>query len=750
MKTRSYLILIIGLILLPVLALSGWGLHLLLEKEKEARLLAVEEKTRSIALAIDQELADAEGALRVIAQTEHMYREDFRPLYDLMKKTITSSDSWAVLYDAHGNILAHTHHPYGAAFTEPLSTWVPAAIDARKSSVSNLRDGRAGKWKVVSVNVPVTTASGKKFLLAYTFHVGHITKLLHREDLSKTWVVGVFGSDGVTIARNLREMDFIGTSVTAALLEASKNQFSGRIVNFTRDKFWAYTTFIHASRADWTVAIAAPTEEINSPARTATFYAALALFVVLGCAFAGITFFARRITRSFQLTLAGAKSLELGRIPRVKKSGVVEADLLQHALHEAGTKLAEENRTRKLLEQERERLLESEQEARRQAENQNNAKDEFLAMLAHELRNPLSPIAAAAQLLKISGRNEKVLQQSSDIIVRQVGHLQTLIDDLLDVSRVTRGLVRLDKQEVDIKSVVTNAVEQVRPLLELRGHDLHLHMRPAHAAVLGDKTRLIQVVSNLLNNAAKYTPEGGTITLEVEVQATNVKISVMDNGIGMEQDLLPYVFELFRQARRTPDRSQGGLGLGLALVRSITSLHGGHVEAQSDGPGKGSRFTLSLPLIAAGESESEPADESICVPVKPVRLMIVDDNVDAANSLASLLEAKGHSVIVKDNPYSAIEHSRNDPLPLYILDIGLPGMDGYELARQLRALPATANAVLIALTGYGQTNDKKLALAAGFAHHFVKPMDIEALDQILASVNNSGVAESGHGLTSQI
>lgn len=738
MKTRSYIILIIALVLLPLVCLSAWGIHLLLAQEKEAQLLGIEEKTRSIALAIDQELADAEGALRVIAQTDHMHREDLASVYGLMKRTITTPDSWAVIYDSKGDMLAHTHHPFKSQLAEPSNEWVPAAIALQKPSVSNLREGRAGKWKVVSVNIPVTTSTGKKFLLAHTFHANHITKLLHRKDMSDTWVVGVFGSDGITIARNLREKEFTGTPVKPELFDASVHQRSGRIENLTRDGFWAYNAFTHTSRANWTVAIAAPKTEINASARTAAMYAALGLCLVLGCAVVGIIIFARRITGSFNLTLAAAKALELGEIPQPKTSGVLEADRLQRALQEAGIKLTEENQARKRLEQEREKLLHSEQEARRLAENQNTAKDEFLAMLAHELRNPLSPIAAAAELLKIAGKNERILQQSSDIIVRQVGQLKTLIDDLLDVSRVTRGLVVLEKNKIDIKSVVSVAIEQARPLMEARGHDLHLHMHSSHAAVMGDETRLIQVVANLLNNAAKYTPQGGLITLTVEAQAYEVKISVADNGIGIERELLPHVFELFRQAERTPDRSQGGLGLGLALVRSIMSLHGGRVEAESSGKGNGARFTLYLPLLGTGQGETNLTDESFNVPIAPVRLMIVDDNVDAAQTLANLLAAKGHCVVIINDAKSALDFSQTDPLPLYILDIGLPDMDGYELARRLRRSSTTASATLIALTGYGQTHDKELALAAGFDHHFVKPMDIEALDKILASTSRPG------------
>ncbi|QNA89985.1 hypothetical protein G4G28_18440 [Massilia sp. Dwa41.01b] len=492
MKTRTYLIAIILTILLPLFALSVWGLDLLLQKEKDARLLAVEEKTRAIALAIDKELSNAEGALHVIAQTEMMAGEDFTALYALMRKTITTSDSWAVLYDADGRMLLHTHHPYGTVFNEGLNDWVPPAIARQGPSVSNLREGRAGKWKVVSVNMPIVTASGHRFLLTHSFHVGHLTKLLRDQKLPQTWVVGIFGEDGISIARNLRERDFIGKPVKPELYKAAMAHASGRIKNITRDAFWAYNTFTHTTRAPWTVAVAAPMEVIDGPARTATVIAALVLAVAFGGAVLGIVMFARRITGSFNLTLAAAKSLEHGSIPVVTPSGVVEADALQRALRDAGVQLAAENAARQRLEAEREQLLGSEREARREAENQNHAKDEFLAMLAHELRNPLAPIVAAAHMLKLPRRDEALVQRTSAIIIRQADHLKALIHDLLDVSRVTRGLVAIDKRQLAIAAVVKHAVEQAEPLINARGHTLQFELRAPDALVLGDEKRLIR------------------------------------------------------------------------------------------------------------------------------------------------------------------------------------------------------------------------------------------------------------------
>jgi PAS domain S-box-containing protein len=365
----------------------------------------------------------------------------------------------------------------------------------------------------------------------------------------------------------------------------------------------------------------------------------------------------------------------------------------------------------------------------------NRRKDEFLAMLAHELRNPLAPISTAAQFLGIAGADKNTVKKYSEIISRQVRHMTDLVDDLLDVSRVTRGLVSIDNTVLDIKDAIHSAIEQAKPLIDSRHHTLSVCLAPDDVHVLGDRTRLIQVLTNLLNNSAKYTPLGGRIALCLEIEAPCVCISIADNGIGMDAHLLPHVFELFTQAERTPDRSQGGLGLGLALVRSIMTLHGGSVTAKSEGPGKGSTFTLSLPLLtreqeAAGKAPAGGAENHA---LRPLTILIVDDNADAAESLAALLRAQDHAVTIRYNALSALEEARTLRPDALILDIGLPDMDGYELSRRLHALPETADALYIALTGYGQAHDKVLATAAGFQHYFVKPVDLSALWRALSA-----------------
>ncbi|WP_162301421.1 CHASE domain-containing protein [Cognatilysobacter segetis] len=364
-------------------------------------------------------------------------------------------------------------------------------------------------------------------------------------------------------------------------------------------------------------------------------------------------------------------------------------------------------------------------------------KDEFLAMLAHELRNPLAPISTAATLLRMPQLDAARVQHASAVILRQVGHMTELVDDLLDVSRVTRGLVQLDREVFDVREAVRAAAEQVNALIERLHHVLVLDLGDAPLHVDGDRTRLTQVVANLLNNAAKYTPPGGRIRVDAHALDGQVMLRVEDTGIGMDAALLPRVFDLFTQAERSLDRSQGGLGIGLALVRSVVELHGGHVRALSAGPGRGSAFEVVLPRAVAPASPiAAAAGPAPRAPGAALRIVVVDDNDDAAQTLALLLQTLGHHV--RTYPTAEDAEAALDPATdAYILDIGLPGISGYEFARRLRADPRSAHAALFALSGYGQQADLEASQDAGFAEHFVKPVEADRLLRALATVTGS-------------
>jgi len=360
-------------------------------------------------------------------------------------------------------------------------------------------------------------------------------------------------------------------------------------------------------------------------------------------------------------------------------------------------------------------------------------KDEFLAMLAHELRNPLASVASAASLLN-SATDGEHHGWAAGVIERQSRQLAHLIDDLLDVSRITTGKIRLRKAVVDGAVALDRACESARPLILDRGHELVCNYGRG-LWLEADPTRVEQIILNLLTNAAKYTPTGGRIELTARRTAGMVVVSVADNGIGIAPHRLPEMFELFAQGERSIARSEGGLGIGLTIVRKLCELHGGWVEAQSDGPDLGSTFTIFLPGTSPPAAASQPGPlAGAGRVVKPLRLLIVDDNQDTAEGLSRILTRAGHYIAIAHNGHQALELAHAHSPQAILLDIGLPGMDGFEIVRRLRASSPCADALVIAVTGYGQEEDRNRALAAGFDHHLVKPVDLDELKGFLREV----------------
>ena len=365
-------------------------------------------------------------------------------------------------------------------------------------------------------------------------------------------------------------------------------------------------------------------------------------------------------------------------------------------------------------------------------------KDEFLAMLAHELRNPLAPISNAIHIMKLPSPDETQLAWCRDVIGRQVEHMVRLVDDLLDVSRISRGKIELKKEALEVSAIVRRAVETSQPLIDAHRHEFSVHLPPEPLYVKGDPVRLSQALSNLLNNAAKYTDEGGRIELTVESAGNEILFRVRDNGRGIDPSALSGLFQLFFQVDRTIDRAEGGLGIGLALVKSLVAMHGGDVWAQSEGRGKGSEFVIRLPCLelshavpALGQLSSKPAEGSL-------RILVVDDNHDAAQSLSLLLTSQGHTVWLAHDGYAALEVAQAERPQVILLDIGLPGMDGYAVARTVRLHPALKTTHLIALSGYGRPEDRELAKTAGFNDYLVKPVNFDELQCALNPVIISG------------
>jgi PAS domain S-box-containing protein len=368
-------------------------------------------------------------------------------------------------------------------------------------------------------------------------------------------------------------------------------------------------------------------------------------------------------------------------------------------------------------------------------------KDEFLAVLAHELRNPLAPIRNSLHILRLTARADVVAQQAAEMLDRQVTHMVRLVDDLMEVSRITRGKIELIKDHVDVADVIRSAVETSRPLIESAGHELALSLPPEPMLLEGDPVRLAQVFANLLNNAAKYTEPGGHIAVTAHRDGADAVIAVRDTGTGIPQAMLPRVFEPFAQIDRHAARAQGGLGIGLTIVKSLVDLHGGRVEAHSDGPGRGSEFVVRLPLPAAPRTDGPQAARLAPSEFSTRRILVVDDNRDAAESLGMLMKLLGADVEVAFSGPDALAALAASKPEVVLLDIGMPGMDGHEVARRIRQQPELDDVVLIALTGWGQDEDRLRSQAAGFDHHLIKPVDLAALQALLGTLKARPVAQ---------
>ena len=615
------------------------------------------------------------------------------------------------------------------------------AIAERRFIAGDYVFGRVIRKHTINLTYPVTDRAGK--VVAVVFSAMDLVGLdtyVNDINLPHGSVLATADAGGLVISRRPDPERWFGRKIAPMLLRAMRDPSHRPQVVVGEDgveRLHAFARVGGPALSEYTVTIGVPTETITAAAREAQLMSLLGLgattlLALLAAWLAGDILIVQRVRKLMDT----ARSIAAGDLEA--RSGIAygreEIGRLAAALDEMAA------------------TLQAKEAARSQAERELRAadqrKDEFLAMLAHELRNPLAPISTGAHLLKLLHSDNAQITQTCAIIARQVEHMTSLVDDLLDVSRVTRGLVSLSTQVLDLRHVVDDAAEQIRPMITARRHKVVLDLPDGPAHVKGDHKRLVQVVANLLGNATKYTPEGGHIRLQLAAAADGGEdyvLEVSDDGIGMEAALVERVFELFTQAERTPDRSQGGLGLGLALAKSLVELHGGSVGAASPGPGLGSTFTVRLPRFAQPvETPIDVAVRQAAAVTAPLRVLVVDDNLDAAHTLNLFLAAAGHRVEIAYNGFDALEVAKVFAPQVCLLDIGLPDMDGNELARRLRGLPQTAGAVLVAATGYGRQQDREAARTAGFDHYMVKPVNTVQLSELLGRAGASATPSAAN------
>jgi len=605
MKARAYLAVMALALLVPIILFSTIALSMLMQAERSAALRSLQETARATTLAVDRELSIAEARMKVMSSATSLIEGDFKGFHERAVLANKGSSSWTVLFDEDGQQLLNTLVPYGTVLPRRAHPeYGQEILRTGVMRVSDLLDGPIANRRVLAIDVPVVLDDKRRYVLSQAFFPEELDVALRRSEVPANYIIGIFDRKGISIARSHRAKELVGKPVRKELFDGSRNAPEGVLQHDTRDNIQVYDAYKRSALSGWTVAVGVPVVVIEASTRRAVTVASIGLMAAIGCALALAVFFSRRMAQSIDSAASSAAALGRGETPQPYASGVQEFDRLHAALEAAGGILQKERESRASAEQERARLFSSEQEARLLAENQNRAKDEFLAMLSHELRNPLAAISNSIALMEHPAVSAETAGRARTIIKRQSRHLARIVDDLLDLGRLMNGKVALVRQPLDVAEAVRDCVQGMRVTGRLEQHHLQVHAAPAW--VDADPTRIEQIISNLIGNALKYTPAGGSITVDVATSGGSALLSVSDTGIGMPAELVARVFDVFVQGTGSLDRSQGGLGIGLALVRQLVVLHGGYVDASSPGPNLGSRFSVRLPLSGAGTMASSP------------------------------------------------------------------------------------------------------------------------------------------------
>jgi signal transduction histidine kinase/CheY-like chemotaxis protein len=716
-------------VLLPTLVFVVALLSLLSGREHAEAERRLGYRARVLGEMLDGEVLATQRALDALASSPSLDDPpDLAAFHTTARRVRATQPSWVevILFDAERRPRVNTGFRWGDGLPPVVeSDSLTRAIAMRRPESGDLGRGVMGRW-AVPIRVPVFRGGALRYVL---------TAVVRPDAFERVVSIGgrnVDGSFRVLLDRRGRlvaRTDAAGRAGAAAdplLLRRIAAAPEGRYLG-PHEGVESYVGFRRAPVTGWEVAVVVPRAAVDGPVRRARaplLAIGVALLVVSA---AGAFVLGRRLARAIASAADGADALARGLDPSVIRSPIRELARLGESLERSSALL-------RARERERDELFKRTEAARAEAADASRAKDEFLAMLGHELRNPLAPIATALHLMRTRGGGDG---RERAVIERQVQHLSRLVDDLLDVSRLTAGRVTLELRLVALDEVVARAVETAGPLLEQRRHRLTVDVPPG-LVVRGDATRLTQVVANLLTNAAKYTDPDGDLRVRAAREGDSVVLRVSDNGMGIGPALLPRVFDSFAQAHQAVDRAHGGLGLGLAIVRSLVALHGGAVEARSDGDGRGSEFIVRLPAAdAAGEAEAPAEAAARDAPPPGARrgaVLLVDDNTDALEMMELALQESGFDVRTAADGADALAAVESFAPDVAVLDIGLPVMDGYELARALRRRPGLAGLPLVALTGYGLPSDRARSAEAGFDEHLVKPVELAVIEATILAL----------------
>jgi signal transduction histidine kinase/ActR/RegA family two-component response regulator len=722
LRRQLFLIAVAGI--LPLAVLAGVGLHLVFEEQRESQQRRALEITRALATAVDTELKRSQSALQVLTSTIVLDSGDFASFHTVARRAVDSQPTWrsVILSDAFARTLVDTAFPMGAELPPMFSTTsFDEVIRTGEPRVGYVV--KAGGGHVLYLRAPVVRDGTLRYVASVLVNPSAIVAIVKRQRVPADWVISVFDAQGSRVARSRAHEEYVGLPASPSLREImARGGDEGTGLGAALEGTPIFTAFTRIPDSGWSVAIGVPTADVENAAyRSVALYGSIVLLSILTGLFAALIV-GRRVNQRIAQLRAAAQSLGAGRLPPVPESDISE-------IREVGEAIAAAARQRQDYEAEREELLASEKAARLEAEAANRAKDQFLAMLGHELRNPLAALSNAASVLEMGSRDERASKRAREVIQRQVAHLSRLTDDLLDAASALLGKIELRVEPVNLATIAAQSLATLSAMGRTGNH--RIETRLEEAWVRGDPVRLDQIVTNLLVNAVKYTPAGGRIELGTRRLGNTAELTVADNGVGLTPELRQRVFELFVQGERNLDRSDGGLGIGLALVRRLAELHGGDAHVQSEGQDRGSQFTVSLPAVERPPEVSRPATRDATVLARTV--LVIEDNDDARETLQSMLELMGHRVDSADDGPPGIDKALAAIPDVVFVDIGLPSMDGFEVARRLRAADGS-RMYLVALTGFGAREDRERALAAGFDAHMVKPVEANALARLLRGI----------------
>ena len=716
MNIHSRLRALIMITLVPIAIFGIAGSFVLVDKERNTLARGVTDQARAIMSAIDIELFAAVGPLQLLAQSPALDRGDLAAFREEAQRALEARrGDWSnvlVSRPDSGEMLMNLLSPPGASIGTPEDApTIRQAAESGKATVSAVIVGPILKRPLFGVRVPVMRDGKARYVLSAVVETEVIARLIDRQSLPASYVVGVLDRKYRFVVRRPATdpgNEFAGDSLRESLSTEGEGWRRGKLVDGTD----VYRAFKRSPLSGWSTSIAVPQSVISQDMLgTWLLFAGFLAAAVVGFWIAWAL--AARITRPITALARAAPALGRGEVTALPPaSSIDEVRELSQALHDAAVAIHDRDQRQRAAEQ-----------SLREADR---AKNEFLAMLGHELRNPLSSVANATQLLAFAEHRPEVIAGVRDVLGRQVAHITHLLDDLLEVGRLTGGKIRLERAAVDLGALAEVLLSTWRSGGRFAQRDVHANL--GSAWVWADRVRIEQVLSNLVDNALKFTAAEGQIDIVVRTDANRAVLEIRDNGDGIDADLLHRVFDLFVQGERNLAREQGGLGIGLTMAQRIVDLHDGTITVASAGAGKGATFTVSLPAI------DPPPVPSTRVPAMVVgrrKILVVEDNVDARESLVALLEASGHQVRGADSGRAAITAVQSSVPDVALIDIGLPDIDGYAVARHLRAIAGAGSLRLIAMTGYGSPEHRRRSDESGFDAHLVKPLDLSALEQLL-------------------